>query len=243
MDIITILCIPGQWADRSEIVTSLAGANTQEYIFAGNILLHIPSGEGFEVEIAAHDPQMQQSFTLAAQGRLTDEELQAIGRHSFVVYLIGKGGSLQHAANMMRAGIAFLKAGGQAVKVETTGKAFNKAQWKMLSDAHEEQALYEAFVVLLRSEAELIYSCGMHNIGLRDVICDVDATVSEAAELADIFNIYQVIEKPELSSGQTFSTEAGGPVYRIIAEDCTIYPEDDLFYNPFGMYRLQEVAV
>jgi hypothetical protein len=237
-----ILCIPGRWADRSEIVTSLAGANAQEYLFAGNILLHIPSGEGFEVEIEAHDAQMQQSFTLAAQGRLSDDELQEIGRHTFVVYLIGKGGNMQHAAGTMRAGNAFLKAGGLAMKVETAGKSFSKEQWTLLSDAGEEQALYEAYVVLLQSEDELIYSCGMHNIGLRDVICDVDATVNEAAQLADIFNIYQVIEKPGISEGQTFSTEADGPVYRITTEVCTIYPEDDLFYNPFGMYRLQEVT-
>lgn len=242
MELRTILCIPGRWADRSEIVTAVAGANGQEYLFAGNILLHIPSGEGFEVEIAPHDAQMQASFTLAAQGRLTGEELEEAGRHSFVIYLKGKGGSLLRALHTMQAGLAFLKAGGTAIKVETTGKAFSTEQWLQLSEAGDEQALYEAFVVLLRSEEELIYSCGMHNLGFRDVICDVDAGISEAAELADIFNIYQVIEKPEIASGQTFGTEAGGPVFSITAEACTAYPEDDLFYNPFGMYRLQEVT-
>lgn len=240
MDI--ILCIPGKWADRSEIVTTLAATNEQEYIFAGNILLHIPSGEGFEVKIETRDEQLQEAFAIAGQGRFTEEELQTIADHSFVIYLIGKGGDLSSAQKTMDAGVAFLNAGGLGIKVETTGKAFNKDRWKILAGAHDDQAIYEAYVLLLRSQEDVIYSCGMHNIGLRDVICDINATINEAAELADIFNVYQVIEKPEISSGQTFSTDAEGVVYRITTEDCAIYPQDDLFYNPYGMYRLQEAT-
>ena len=88
-----ILCIPGQWSDRSDIVLSLTKENISNYLFAGNILLHLPSKETFEIEICEPDERLKESFEVAGQGRLSEAELNAIDQHSFVVYITGKGGN------------------------------------------------------------------------------------------------------------------------------------------------------
>src|SRR5687767_1953016 len=109
-DIKIILCIPGRWKDRSDIVRSLAGANIKEYLFAGNILLHLPTNETFEIEVCEPDSRLRESFDVSGQGRLSESELNAIDQHSFVIYLTGKGGNQQAAEKVMRAGTAFLNA-------------------------------------------------------------------------------------------------------------------------------------
>jgi len=235
-----ILCIPGNWNDRTHLVTSLVQANHEQYIFAGNVLLHIPTGDTFEVEIYEPDPRLEASFGITGQGRFTPEELAEIGKHSSVIYLVGPGGGTANAEKMMRAGQAFLDAGAAAVKVETTGKSFTKALWTALTKYEGGQKFYEAFVVLLRSEDGTIYSCGMHNLGLRDTRCSLDLEPAEITDAIDIFSLYQLMEQPVIRAGQTFSTSENSRVFRIVEADCTIYQEGDLFYNPFGMYGLEQ---
>jgi hypothetical protein len=55
------------------------------------------------------------------------------------------------------------------------------------------------------------------------------------------FSLYQIIEKPVIKHGQTFSPEQGAPVYKIFEHECTMYDSHELFYNPFGMYYLQGI--
>ena len=234
-----ILCIPGRWKDRSEFVMAVAGANLNEYIFAGNILLHLPTKESFEIDFQQRDEELQLSFQAAGQGRLTETELNKIGHHTFIAYLIGKGGDQAGAARVMIAAGAILNAGGLGVKVETSGKAFSASQWTEISSDEEASKFFDAFILLLREETGAIYSCGLHNIGLRDIICDPALEIDAAIDLIRIFIFYQLYDKPAIQSGQTFSKDADAPVFRIIEETCKTYDRDDLFFNPFGMYYLQ----
>lgn len=236
-----ILCIPGQWKNRSELVTALVPANGGHYIFAGNILMHVDTGESFEVEIEDRDARMAASFAAAGQGRLTETELTAIDKHTFVVYLIGKGGTQQAAEKTMLAGQAFLNAGGLGIKVETSGKAFTPPQWTGILNTLSEEKYYEAFVVFLRNGNNAVYSCGLHNIGMRDVICDAGMEPDAAASLIQGFIFYRLFERPVIEDRQTFSENSTAPVYRITEKACEAYAEDDLFYNPYGMYLLSEI--
>src|SRR5580658_9623948 len=111
-DIEIILCIPGQWKDRSEIVSALAAANPDEYVFEGTSIVHIPTNEKFEININDKDKKITGSFKAAGQGKLTDAELNNIDKHSFVIYVVGKGGNTVDAEKTMKAGLAFLNAGG-----------------------------------------------------------------------------------------------------------------------------------
>ncbi|CAN5138541.1 hypothetical protein BH11BAC5_BH11BAC5_09980 [soil metagenome] len=96
-------------------------------------------------------------------------------------------------------------------------------------------------VVILITANNSVYSCGLHNIGLRDTICDPDVDVNESADLVRIFICYQLFEKPQIKPGQTFSKDAASPVFRIIEEDCKTYDVSDSFFNPFGMYHLRPI--
>ncbi|MEO7768609.1 MAG: DUF4261 domain-containing protein [Ferruginibacter sp.] len=236
-----ILCIPGKWKDLREITTSIISKNMNEYIFAGKILLHLPTSESFEIQIQQKDSRLRNSFDIAGQGRFSDSELDNIDNHTFVIYLIGKGGNQSNAEKVIKAGQAILNADGLGIKVETSGKAFTKAQWTQIINYDDESKFYKAFVVMLTTENNLVYSCGLHNIGLRDTICDSDLEVNEVNDLIRIFIYYQLFDKPQIESGQTFSKDAKSPVFRIIEEDCKIYDVTDSFFNPFGMYHLQAI--
>jgi hypothetical protein len=237
-----ILCIPGKWKDRSELVIALAAMNNDEYLFAGNVLMHIPSNEFFEVEVREYDDRMRKAFEIAGAGRLNEADLDEIGNHSFTVYIIGKGGDMESAAKMMKAGQAFLNAGGLGIKVETCGKAFSASAWNAFTNSDIELRYYMAFVILLIStEDNYIYSCGMHNVGLRDTICDYTGDIKDIADLIEVFSVYQLAEKPAITEGQTFSPQIDAAVYRIIESECIFYEKEHRFHNPYGMYYLKGV--
>ncbi|BAV09346.1 protein of unknown function [Filimonas lacunae] len=233
-----VLCIPGTWSSREEVLSSVIDANNGEYLFAGGVLFCPKQDESFMMEAREHDHHMHHAFVTAGMQRFEAEEMEAIKTHKTVVYVSGPGGNNAFANSIMRAGLAILKAGGLGIKVESSGKAFTHAQWEELVNMDHDHRFYEAFVLLVKGANNSIYSCGMHNLGLRDAIADGGEDFMETAELVDIFSVYQVIEKPEIKSGQTFSTAPDMPVYQIQEEPCTFYPEDDLFYNPYGMFHL-----
>jgi Domain of unknown function (DUF4261) len=234
-----ILCIPGQWKDRSEIVKALTAANPNEYIFEGTAIVHIPTNEKFEVNIQERNSKLTGSFKVASQGRLNDADLKLIDSHSFIVYLIGKAGNMIEAEKTMNAGQAFISAGGLAMKVETSGKSFTKAQWARVMAEHGENKFYEAFIVLLRAKDKSVYSCGMHNLGLRDIVCDTTLESNQGTTLIRKFIFHLLKDKPEIRNGDVFSIYPKSPGFKIFEEKCKIYAKDDLFFNPFGMYRLQ----
>jgi hypothetical protein len=237
-----ILCVPGKWKDRSELVISLAAMNNDEYLFAGNVLMHTTTKDFFEVEIREYDDRMKGAFEVAGAGRLNEAELDEIDSHSFVVYIIGKGGDMESAGKMMKAGQAFLNAGGLGIKVETCGKAFRPSAWNTFVNSEIELRFYMAFVILLIStEDNYVYSCGMHNLGLRDTLCDYTGDINDIADLIEVFSIYQLAENPVITDGQTFSPSADAAVYRIIESECIFYEKGDSFYNPYGMYYLKEM--
>src|SRR5207237_479622 len=161
--------------------------------------------------------------------------------HTFTFYVAGKGGSLEAARDVMGAVSAVVRAGGLGVKVESAGLAHSVGQWQRLATEAEtsNEALYHAYVTrIARPEENLFYTCGMHNLGLRDVVVQDDLPTQEAASLLQTFALYTLLEKPALASGHTFSVAPQAPVYRLAEEPCSYYTEDDLFYNPFGMWVL-----
>ena len=236
----TVLCIPGSWKDRSEIVTSIALKNLGEFIFAGKILLNLKTNIGFEIEIFDRDDRMKESFKWAGMvNMLSDEYLELIDKHVFVVYIVGETGDLQKAKSIAEAGLAVLKSGGIGIKVETSGKAFSKEQWADLIIKYQESNLYKMFVLDSISDVKgTTYSCGMHNLGFKDTIVSGEH-FQESVNLISTFGYYQLIDKPSIMSNQTFSSSANSPIFQIIEEQNQPYKDHKLFRNPFGMWRLK----
>jgi hypothetical protein len=237
MDIETqvIIGIPGKWPTRSDIVKDIAN-KSNGLLFAGLLLMDTATNDGYTLEVHSHDPDLTTSFEIA--GPLLD--IQAIRSHTFTLYLLAKGGSLGQAQKVLDVGCGLLQAGGLAVKVETTGKAHTYNDWFALASAHNETALYHAFVTLVGSNGAY-HSCGMHNLGQPDAMVTGNITSDDAAGLLESFLLYLLTEKPALIDGHTFSAKQDSPHYRMRAVPCDTYPSDHPFFNPFGMWQLEVV--
>ncbi|NOQ75705.1 MAG: hypothetical protein GQ574_27105 [Crocinitomix sp.] len=171
--------------------------------------------------------------------QISEEFLNKIDGHKNVVYLIGETGNTESAKAIAEAGNALLKSGGTGVKVESTGKAFTKEHWSGLVTDFEESNLYQMYVLDSIIDGEgATYSCGMHNLGLKDSIVYNEA-FQEAANLISIFGHYQLIDKPEIELNQTFSTHAEAPFFVISEEKNQPNSGDELFENPFGIWKLE----
>jgi hypothetical protein len=233
-----VLGIPGLWQTESDFVEAIA-LDSKGFIFAGRILMNRASGASWELELRPHTPRLVEAVTLANRGSIDEATIRAIAKHTFTAYIIGPGGSLDAARSIMSAAVGILDAGGMAVKVESAGVAHSSEQWKALTATADAEALYYAYVTLVGQEDNrTYYSCGMHNLGLRDAILTGNLTAHEAGSLLNTFLLYYLIEQPQLEIGHTFSVDAPSPLYRLITYQCTIYPKYNLFNNPFGLWRL-----
>lgn len=232
-----VIGIPGKWKNRDAIVEAIA-KNSGGYTFAGMMLIHDQTQESFGLEIYEKDSNLRQAFEFAGMGQLSEEFLQSIDEHTFTVYIIGEGGNLELAQKMMTVSQALLKIGGLGVKIETTGKAFSPETWNNICNLQEEAKYYDAFVTKLRAQDDVYYTCGMHNLGLRDaVIGAVD--MNTAIYTLDVFSIYQIVEQPTIQAGETFSAIEDSPHFEILEEKDTRYPEGDGFHNKYGMWILR----
>ncbi|QES90060.1 hypothetical protein [Rhizosphaericola mali] len=108
----TILCIPGNWATRTDLIAAIIDNNPNEYVFAGNILLNTKTNEGFEIQIEPKDARMKDSFAIAGMvNSVSNAFLSEIENHSLVIYLFGKTGNVAGTKSIADAAGALLKAG------------------------------------------------------------------------------------------------------------------------------------
>jgi hypothetical protein len=201
------------------------------------VLMTIGVKEGFTLEIYEHDPQLKGAFTVAGRGRLTDDDLEAIGSHTFTLYLVAEGGSVEAAKKLLHASNGLLKAGGLAVKVESTGRAHRADQWAEFCAHDHFGNLLQAYATFIRGKG-VYYSCGMHNLGCPDAVVEAEIHPNDAARLLHTFVGYLLVENPTLKDGETFSIDADAPRYRLFHEPCTMYEAGNPFHNPFGLWRL-----
>jgi hypothetical protein len=237
----TILCIPGNWNDRTEIVTAIAENNMNDFIFAGMVLLNLKTNKGFELEICERDNRMKDSFKFAGMvNRVSDEFLDEIDKHKYVIYLSAETGDLESATEIAEAGNAILKSGGTGIKVETAGKAFTKEHWADLLTDFEESNLYEMFVLdSIANKEGQVYSCGMHNLGLKDTIV-AGEEFNDATTLMKSFNYFVLMDKPNLKENHTFSPSEEWPTFKITEENNQPNKEHELFENTYGMWKLEK---
>lgn len=237
----TILCIPGSWNSYEAFKDALIVTTEAKYMMAALVLMDVEGKNIFEFEFADHDPEMRRAFFNAGLvNQLTEEFLDTIAEHTFVVYLVADTGNLQAAEAMAKAAAVILKTGGIGVKIASTGLAFDKDTWLELVENFEEHHLYRLFVLdcIVDRDNDAVYSCGMHNLGLKDAIVQGEEP-EDGINLLRIFGYYQVVDKPAIYDGQTFRADMESPVYRIFEEEEQPYNEDDPFYNPYGRWRLE----
>jgi hypothetical protein len=115
--------------------------------------------------------------------------------------------------------------------------AHSPADWLDLAGKMELFSAYRAFVICLTDD-DIVYSCGMHHLGLPEAI--VDASASDDPErLIMAFTFYLFTESPVIQAGQTFQMEPGAPVYRLHEDEGVRFEPKDLHHNPYGTWRLR----
>jgi hypothetical protein len=233
-----VICIPGEWKNRQELVTSIA-AKSDGYLFAGCVLQAVDAQHSFELQLEGPDPRMLKAFRAVGPHWSDTDDMARIGGHSAVAYVIGYGGSRKNAEALMAAAAGVIKSGGLGAKIESAGLAHSPDVWLDLAKTTHLYSAYRAFVVCVRGE-DFVYSCGMHNLGLRDAIVDASAA-DDPLDLVQSFTYYLFTESPIVQAGQTFSVQRGAPLYRIVADEGVSYEAGSLYKNPFGAWRLKPV--
>jgi len=233
----TILCIPGNWVDRSDFIRRVITQKPEgRFMFAGGILLDSKEDEHVKLEFFPRAPEMLSAFEMAGQGLLGESALSAVRAHTSVAYLLVPPDLLGELARIVKFTELLRSIGGAAIKVETAGVAHSWDRWTELLAGHPFN-IYTAAITLV-ADVDYFYSCGMHNFSLPD--CEVPVTIGAevASELMNQFNYWRLAEKPLLENGHTFSLESGSPRYRVQHIPDSRHDNDHPFFNPYGLWRL-----
>jgi hypothetical protein len=232
-----ILCIPGPWEDQRDFLRQVVTLEPKgRYMFAGMILADVHARDHISLEFYAVDPQLPRAFEIAGQGKIPPEILRQIGQHSSVVYLLFPLDLPDQRERLLKFSQVVQRVGGIAVKVESSGVAHTWERWSTLLSGNPFD-LYCAVVVLLGDE-DVYYSCGMHHFGLPECALPRSVPIDKAAELMNQFNFWQIMERPKLGFGHTFSLSADSPHYRLTLVQDSRHSSDELFHNPHGIWHL-----
>ncbi|MEM7011176.1 MAG: DUF4261 domain-containing protein [Verrucomicrobiota bacterium] len=232
-----VLGIPGNWKDRSEIVTSIV-SRSGGYMFAGKILMHTESQTHFELDVYENDPALPDAVRSGGRGQIPEEDLAALKDHTFTLYLLSDETGPEVVGRMMDAAVGLLDAGGLVVKVETAGFSVGAAQWREYATNKCAYNMYRSMVTLV-GEGEEHFTCGMKAFSLPD--CSVQANLDEAFNVSTEFCCYTIDEAPQFAEGHTFSVAEEAQKYRISFDNYTFYPPGNLFHNPNGLWRLSPI--
>ena len=178
-----------------------------------------------------------------------------------------KDKAFQAASWFLLVACKLLNADAVAMKCESSGIAHSRRRWIELgenckhnrpsaSDSEDSEpsagfytSLFEAYVQYPIASNEDYYSCGMHLLGKADVIIassllknalpESDSLIADLAYLFNAFCLYILAESSECHfvSGNIFHPDLELPSFRVVWEECQGYPEDDLYFNPYGRWR------
>jgi hypothetical protein len=233
-----ILGIPGYWKTRDEFVKAMA-RDGNGYIYTGNHIGNLKEPkELFEVDMSEYNPYVAEAFEVAGNGSFKKEHINQLNEHKSIIYLFGEGGSIEKVLDMMEVASAVLHAGGIAVNVESSGRASTKEEWIEITNSRDIAQVFAAFIQMSR-EKNTFYTTGMHSFGYSDVeTTSENITGPEVSAIFRIFCLYNIVEKPKITDGETFSTDPNSPIYLLKHKKCTMFEEEDPFYNPFGVWNL-----
>jgi len=221
-------------------VRQVAKEGAGEFMYAGLLMVRPSDQTTVPVEFHTRDDHMRKAFELAGQGKFSEDDLDDIAGHNSVAYLFFSPSILEQRETLIAFSEFMQKMGGIAVKVESTGTAHTWENWLELLRSDSPKDWYTSLIVLIGGE-EVYYSCGMHHFGMADVEVPRSLDIQEAAYLMNNFNVWRIVEKKKIETGQTFSVDEDAPRFRMSQVPDSRHEEDDLFHNPEGLWRLDPV--
>jgi hypothetical protein len=235
------LRIPGPWESPKQLLESLAAINTGWVIappVAGEemCLLHEPTGRRFKLGAVVADAELAELF--AESGRMDDRELDALREHIVKVFVTGPGGSLEAAKTFLEIGAAFIGAGALGVMVDNSGLCHSPKDWLALAGDADGGGTFWGFVTLSASPRE-IFSAGMHCIGYRDVELPDPVDRQTGGMIVGEFLGYSYRSEAQILDGDPIGGP-DGPQFILRHVECTRFPKDSPWYNPYGVWRLEK---
>jgi hypothetical protein len=221
-----IVCIPGTWKNRTKFIESVIVSTSGDFMFTAMILAHPKGNDHVELEFYDADEQMAEAFKFGGQGKLSDAILNQIAEHKSVVYLHFPFDIVSQKERIAKFTEVLSHCGGIAIKLETSGVAHDWERWFELPRSDNLFDTYCASVVLVGDE-QFYYSCGMHNFGLPDTQISRNFDAAEGADMINRFNFWQIVEKPVLETGHTFSLTEDSPHLRLKLSKGKRHSEDD----------------
>lgn len=205
------LSVPGPWRSRGEIIEAIT-ANSRDFLLGGEELFNKRS---------------RYRFSLSCR---VENSGHALTCSSFER-------SLRSAKELQHAGSALLYAGGTAVMVDSVGLTHTPEEWVQLDRSGRTLDIYTAFVRFLAT-GRSYGSYGMHNFGLPDVRVPADIGLVEASRTVSAFNLYLLIEQPQLATGHTFCESDQAPRFRLRRIERATTHEPSNVFNPQGVWSL-----
>ena len=181
---------------------------------------------------------------------ITRDDWDAIQQHSAVSYVLSPRITQRTSMEVSQSALSFvaaaLHAGAAAVKGESSGIAHGRERWLALHEHAQrsvESALIRSWVRYPISDDGVVYSIGMHLLGLPDI--EIRSDNLPEVEVVDAFSAFMhflLIDKPHLEAGHTFRARPDATRFKLSRSECTRYAEDDFKYNPYGYWLLRAVA-
>lgn len=212
--------------------------------------------DGFEFDstysLEVPDERMEKSFAASidrVHPSFTDEDWQAVGRHTCVSYILSPHMAPENALAISRQALslvaAALRAGAFAAKGESSGIAHGRERWLALDEAADKSPIGPLIGAWVRFPIEcnqVAYSVGMHLLGAPDVEIErEDMLDDEMVDVLSGFIHFLLIDKPILKDGHTFKLGEGARRFEITGMDCDRYESDSFFWNPLGYWRLSPI--
>lgn len=232
-----VIGVPGPWSDETDLHRYLRANGG---LVRDGVVISSSPPDQFDFELYDRDVNLTSAFRAAGGTRISEDEYEAITRHRTCVYLLAYKRGSEEIKRLVRGVTFLLQSGGIAAKIESCGLAHSSGSWKELSSEAHILSLYRHFVVVI-TEHGSARSCGMHQFGLPDAQA-VGRTTSGCSQAVDAFCRYLLLETPTVHTGHTFSTQAESQLFTLALEDDNLFPQGDLFWNPFGRWQLRPPA-
>lgn len=224
-------------------------------------LLAERGGAGFELDMEYSqlepDPRMVNAFAASADRvdpSVSDTDRAAIRDHRAVAYVLSPSMPRPLGQTVSRQMLAIVStlidAGAVAIKSESAGVAHGIERWRELAAAaasgtplDRAAAMRRAWVRRPIKDGNILYSCGMHLLGERDVEVSASADVFDDLRWMDLLAMFLLAEKPELmEDGEGFRLSDDGERRILRARPCDRYAADDFMHNPYGYWRLESAG-
>jgi hypothetical protein len=234
-----VICVLGEWRSLS-VISTLVETFGHGFTFDTEYSKTSPDNRmprAFEVSADRVDPSM------------TEADLKAIAGHKAVAYVLSPSVDREKSLVVARQTLELISklfaAGATAIKNESPGLAHGKARWLALTERakasntdNATKALIAATVRRPIQGENLLYSCGAHLLGVRDIETLNIKDERDAVKLMDRLIALQ------LSAGYAASTPTGiesdnGKQLTVATSNSKHYENDDFFYNPFGYLRVK----